>query len=93
MKNRYRVVIIGGGVIGTATAFYLAKSGIRNVAVLEKDYLSSGSTGRCGGGVKQQWAERKKVRLGKGRGDHFKRFERGGGVGIEYFQGGDFLSG
>ncbi|MGC9321391.1 MAG: NAD(P)/FAD-dependent oxidoreductase, partial [Kosmotogaceae bacterium] len=91
MKNRYRVVIIGGGVIGTATAFYLAKSGIRNVAVLEKDYLSSGSTGRCGGGIRQQWSERMNVRLAMRSVDHFKRFESEVGFDIEYFQGGYLL--
>ncbi|PZC53237.1 MULTISPECIES: FAD-binding oxidoreductase [unclassified Mesotoga] len=91
VKNRYRVVIIGGGVIGTATAFYLAKSGIRNVAVLEKDYLSSGSTGRCGGGIRQQWSERMNVRLAMRSVDHFKRFESEVGFDIEYFQGGYLL--
>ncbi len=91
VKNRYRVVIIGGGVIGTATAFYLAKSGIRNVAVLEKDYLSSGSTGRCGGGIRQQWSERMNVRLAMRSVAHFKRFESEVGFDIEYFQGGYLL--
>ncbi|HAY99017.1 MAG TPA: FAD-dependent oxidoreductase, partial [Mesotoga sp.] len=47
VKSRYKVVVIGGGVIGTAVAFYLAKNGVSDVVVLEKDYLSSGSTGRC----------------------------------------------
>jgi sarcosine oxidase subunit beta len=58
VKSRYKVVVIGGGVIGTAVAFYLAKNGVSDVVVLEKDYLSSGSTGRCGGGIRQQWSER-----------------------------------
>ncbi|MFA6656391.1 NAD(P)/FAD-dependent oxidoreductase [Mesotoga sp.] len=91
VKNRYRVVIIGGGVIGTAIAFFLAKSGIRNVAVLEKDYLSSGSTGRCGGGIRQQWSERMNVRLAIRSVEHFKRFESEVGFEIEYNQGGYLL--
>ncbi|MBN2252303.1 MAG: FAD-binding oxidoreductase [Kosmotogaceae bacterium] len=91
VKSRYRVVIIGGGVIGTATAFYLAKHGISNVAVLEKDYLSSGSTGRCGGGIRQQWSERMNVRLAIRSVEHFKKFDSEVGFDIEYNQGGYLL--
>ncbi len=47
LKSSYEVVIIGGGVHGLATAYYLAKNhGIRNVAVLDKAYLGSGGSGR-----------------------------------------------
>ncbi|MBZ0129686.1 MAG: sarcosine oxidase subunit beta family protein [Rhodobacteraceae bacterium] len=46
-KPHYDVVIIGGGGHGLSTAYYLAERyGIRNVAVLEKGYLGSGSIGR-----------------------------------------------
>jgi sarcosine oxidase, subunit beta len=46
-KQRYRVVIIGGGGHGLATAYYLAKEhGIRDVAVLEKGAIGLGNTGR-----------------------------------------------
>jgi sarcosine oxidase subunit beta len=46
LKDRYDVVIIGGGVHGLATAYYLGKFGVRDVAVLEKNYLGSGASGR-----------------------------------------------
>jgi sarcosine oxidase subunit beta len=47
LKNRYEVVIIGGGGHGLAAAYYLARDhGIRDVAVLEQSYLGSGGTGR-----------------------------------------------
>jgi sarcosine oxidase subunit beta len=47
LQDRYDVVIIGGGVHGLATAYYLAKyHGIHNVAVLEKKYIGSGGSGR-----------------------------------------------
>jgi sarcosine oxidase subunit beta len=46
-KSRYRVVIVGGGGHGLATAYYLAKEhGITDVAVLEKGWIGSGNTGR-----------------------------------------------
>jgi sarcosine oxidase subunit beta len=46
LKKAYDVVIIGGGAHGLATAYYLRKRGITNVAVLEKSYIGSGAAGR-----------------------------------------------
>jgi sarcosine oxidase subunit beta len=46
LKDHYDVVIIGGGVHGLATAYYLAKMGLRNIAVIEKGYLGGGGSGR-----------------------------------------------
>jgi sarcosine oxidase subunit beta len=46
-KKRYKVVIIGAGGHGLATAYYLAKNhGITDVAVVEKGWLGGGNTGR-----------------------------------------------
>jgi methylglutamate dehydrogenase subunit A len=46
-RPRYRVVIVGGGGHGLATAFYLAREfGIRDVAVLEKGPIGIGNVGR-----------------------------------------------
>lgn len=46
LKRSYDVVIIGGGVHGLATAYELAKRGVKNVAVLERAYIGSGGSGR-----------------------------------------------
>lgn len=46
LQRSYDVVVIGAGVHGLATAYYLAKQGIRKVAVLEKGYLGCGNSGR-----------------------------------------------
>ena len=53
MKKTAEVVIIGGGIIGCATAYYLAKQG-RDVIVLEgSDHIGNGGSSRNGGGVRQ----------------------------------------
>jgi sarcosine oxidase subunit beta len=47
VRDSYDVVIIGGGLHGLATAYYLAsRHGITNVAVLDKGYLGGGGSGR-----------------------------------------------
>lgn len=47
------VVIIGGGVIGCATAYYLAMQGVKNITVLEATEIGVGGSSRNGGGVRQ----------------------------------------
>ena len=47
LKPSYDVVIIGAGVHGLATAYYLGKMfGVRKIALLEKSYLGAGASGR-----------------------------------------------
>jgi sarcosine oxidase subunit beta len=46
LRDSYDVVIIGGGSHGLATAYYLGRLGVRNVAVLERGYIGSGAAGR-----------------------------------------------
>ena len=47
LRGRYDVVIVGGGVHGLATAYYLAVNhGITDVAVLDKGYIGGGGSGR-----------------------------------------------
>lgn len=47
LASAYDVVIVGGGVHGLATAYYLARNhGVRNVAVLDKGWIGGGSSGR-----------------------------------------------
>jgi len=46
LKDKYDVVIIGAGVHGLSTAYYLAKNGVTKVAVLDKGYVGGGASAR-----------------------------------------------
>ncbi len=88
MKNEYRVAIIGGGIVGCSVAYHLAKFGESDVVVFEKDYLSSGSTGRCAGGIRQQWSSPHNVILAMRSVSLFEKLSRETDIDIEYKQGG-----
>ncbi len=61
--ERAEVVIVGGGVLGASIAWHLASKGVRDVLVLERDRLGSGSTSRNAGGVRLQFSSEINVRL------------------------------
>ncbi len=88
MKRSADCVIIGGGIIGTSVAYYLAKSGMTDCVVLEADYLASGGTGRCGGGIRQQWSTEPNARLAMESVRIFTTLEEELGEDIEFLQGG-----
>ena len=51
MKSHAQVVVIGGGVVGASVLFHLAKHGWKDVMLLERDELTSGSTWHAAGGM------------------------------------------
>ena len=51
VPSRARIVIIGGGVIGTSIAYHLAKGGERDVVVLEQSEIGGGTTWHAAGMV------------------------------------------
>ena len=73
MTRTAEVVIIGGGVNGLACGYNLAKSGMKDIVVLEKGYLGVGSTGRCGAGIRQQWGLEENIVLAR---DSIRIFEQ-----------------
>jgi sarcosine oxidase subunit beta len=82
------VVIVGGGAMGTATAFHLARLGITDVVLLERDALASGSTSKAAGGIRTQFADELNVRIALRSLDEFERFEELTGVDISFRQHG-----
>ena len=87
MGERSDVVIIGGGVNGCAIAYYLSKLGIK-VSVFERKYLSSGATGSCGAGIRQQWSTKENTELAIQSVHMFERLSEELDQDIEFSQGG-----
>ena len=57
MEKKYpsstKVVVVGGGVIGCSVAYHLTKFGWKDVVLLERDQLTSGTTWHAAGLVSQ----------------------------------------
>ncbi|MEO0718946.1 MAG: FAD-dependent oxidoreductase, partial [Pseudomonadota bacterium] len=51
MKSQYRVVVVGGGVVGASVLYHLAKFGWTDVALMERSVLTAGSSWHAAGGV------------------------------------------
>lgn len=63
MKSHHNIIIVGGGIVGCSTAYHLAKMGIKDVLVLEKGELTSGSTWHAAGLVGQLRTNRNITRM------------------------------
>ena len=64
MKQGYAVIIVGAGIMGLSTAYYLAKKGCRDILILEKEESwITGSTAKANGGFRQQFSTPANVRL------------------------------
>ncbi|GAA1713525.1 NAD(P)/FAD-dependent oxidoreductase [Propioniferax innocua] len=69
------VVIIGGGIMGVATAYELAAAGIRDVVLLDKGGFGEASTCRAAGGIRAQFSDEVNVQLGARSLEIFENFE------------------
>lgn len=88
------VIIIGGGIIGNSTAYYLAKKGC-SVLVLEKsDYIGDGGSSRNGGGVRQSGRDKRELPLAiYGVKNLWPTLSEELGVDVEYYQEGNLRLG
>src|SRR5204863_8226966 len=73
MRRTADVVIVGGGIIGASIAYHLTKKGVRDVLVLERDRLGSGSTGKNAGGIRLQFSSGINVKLSQRSLTHIER--------------------
>ncbi len=74
MIEKANVVIIGGGVMGTSTAYHLAKRGFQDVVLVEKKQVASGSTGLSAGGIRLQFSLEANIRMSMESLQVFERF-------------------
>ena len=56
-------VVVGGGIVGAAAAFFLADRGETDVLLLEREHLGAGTTGGGLGGIRHQFVDELDVRL------------------------------
>ena len=70
-----RAVIIGGGIMGCALAYHLAKGGWRDVVLLEKGELTSGSTWHAAGQVAHSVSDYALAKMAQYAADLYPRLE------------------
>ncbi len=92
-KREADVIIIGGGIMGCATAYRLAKRGV-DVLVLEKKEIGNGGSCRNAGGVRQSARDPKELPLAMYAVQNiWPQLSEELGVDVEYHQGGNLRLG
>ncbi len=84
LPDRARVVIIGGGVIGTSVAYHLAELGWTDVLLLEQGQLSCGTTWHAAGLIGQLRASENGTRLVQYSTELYERLEQETGLGTGF---------
>ena len=64
-EKSYDVIVVGAGIIGSSTAYYLKKQGVSKVLLLEKNQTASGGTGKSAAIVRSYYSIPVMARLGK----------------------------
>jgi dimethylglycine dehydrogenase len=93
MKSHTQCVVIGGGVVGVSILYHLAKAGITDIMLLDKNELTSGSTWHAAGGVTTLNSDANVSRLQKYTFDLYRELEKVTGLscGIHH-NGGIYLA-
>ncbi|OJF93291.1 GcvT family protein [Pararhizobium antarcticum] len=81
VPTKARAVIIGGGVSGCSVAYHLAKLGWKDVVLLERKQLTSGTTWHAAGLIGQLRASQNMTRLAKYSADLYTKLEAETGIG------------
>jgi sarcosine oxidase, subunit beta len=73
-------VVIGGGVVGCSIAYNLARRGLADVVVVERETVGSGTTSKAAGGIRVQFPTETEIRFSLEAIRVFERFEDEFGV-------------
>ncbi|MCA1647803.1 MAG: FAD-binding oxidoreductase, partial [Chloroflexi bacterium] len=66
------VIVVGGGVIGASAAYHLTQLGIRDVLLLEQQFLAAGASGKSGALVRMHYTNMPEARLARQSLDVFR---------------------
>jgi sarcosine oxidase subunit beta len=75
LPGRAAVAIVGGGIMGASIAFHLAQAGVRDIVLVERDTLGSGSSAKPLGGVRATFSDPGNIALGQRSLEAFERFD------------------
>lgn len=87
-KIEAQVAVLGGGIMGCASAYYLARRGVK-VVLLEKSDVGREASGHNSGGVRQQCRDPQERPLAMASVKLWERLNEELGFDTEYFQGGN----
>ncbi|MDA8915398.1 FAD-binding oxidoreductase, partial [Alphaproteobacteria bacterium] len=88
VPSHARVVIIGGGIIGCSVAYHLSELGWKDIVLLERKQLTSGTTWHAAGLIAQLRATHNMTRLAKYSQELYTRLEDETGVATGFKQNG-----
>jgi sarcosine oxidase, subunit beta len=74
------VVIVGAGAIGCSIAYHLGLRGVKNVVVLEQEFVGSGTTSKAAGGIRVQFPTEVEIAFSMESLEFFKHFHEHMGV-------------
>jgi glycine/D-amino acid oxidase-like deaminating enzyme len=84
LPSRSEVVIVGAGVMGCSLAYHLARTGLREIVVLDRGDIGRGATLACAGGVRAQFSTEINIRIGMEAKRMLRGFEKETGRPADY---------
>jgi glycine/D-amino acid oxidase-like deaminating enzyme len=82
------VTVIGGGAVGTAVAYFLAREGWKDIQLLDKQGLCEATSSQAAGFVGQARPTAERARLTMAAADLYRRFEQDTGYSMDYRESG-----
>ena len=83
-----RVVVVGGGIIGTSLAYHLAGGGVHEIIVVERCELGAETTAMATGGIRQQFSSAVNIELSRAAVEYFTGFAANVGEPVTFRQHG-----